>query len=105
MLGLGQIAGTYSECIAEEPSERCRFRSYKIRFLHGKLGSCLCVENMRTYLPIDTGVLVRHKMALLPILELCLAVGLLITPTHGAYVLKMNYSGTNFTSGFDFRTV
>jgi hypothetical protein len=44
-------------------------------------------------------------MALLNILEFCLAAGLLITPTHAAYVLKKNYSGTNFTSGFNFRTV
>ena len=30
---------------------------------------------------------------------------LLVSPSLGAYVLKKNYQGQNFTSAFNFRTV
>lgn len=43
-------------------------------------------------------------MASVTVLELCTA-ALLIAPSYAAYVLKKEYSGSNFVSGFNFRTV
>jgi hypothetical protein len=44
-------------------------------------------------------------MVHLKALALVASASALITPSYAAYVLKKNYSGNTFTSGFNFRTV